>query len=152
MNGTSPANAGSSALRTERVLKADPRTVFNAFAQADSLARWWGPAGFTNTFQQFEFKTGGRWVFVMHGPDKRDYPNESLFREIQPDAKIAIEHIVPPWFLLTVTLTPHGNHTHLRWVQEFESPEMADRLRAICEPSNEQNLDRLESLLAPQNS
>jgi uncharacterized protein YndB with AHSA1/START domain len=42
------------------------------------LSRWWGPAGFTNTFEVCEFKKGGRWSFVMHGPDGRNYPNESV--------------------------------------------------------------------------
>ena len=41
-----------------------------------------------------------------------------------------------------------GDETYLAWVQEFESPEVAARMRAICEPANEQNLDRIESLLA----
>ena len=59
-----------------------------------------------------------------------------------------IEHIVQPLFELTVTLTPRGDKTHLAWVQEFESPDVAAKLRHICEPANEQNLDRLESVLA----
>jgi uncharacterized protein YndB with AHSA1/START domain len=135
-------------LSTERVLAANPRSVFAAFANPEWLAQWWGPSGFTNTFEQFEFKPGGRWVFVMHGPDGTNYANESVFREIQPDTRIVIEHVVKPWFRLTVSLTARGNQTHLAWDQEFESPEVAERLRPICEPANEQNLDRLQSLLA----
>lgn len=144
----SHANDPNAAVRTERVLSASPRKVFAAFQQPDRLAQWWGPSGFTNTFQRFEFTPGGRWVFVMHGPNGASYPNESVFREIQPDTRIVIEHVVTPWYRLTVTLTPHGDQTHLAWVQEFESPEMAAKLRRISEPANEQNLDRLQSLLA----
>ena len=33
------------------------------------------------TFHTFELWPGGRWRFVMHGPDGTDYPNESGFRE-----------------------------------------------------------------------
>jgi hypothetical protein len=51
-----------------------------------------------------------------------------------------------------VTLTPRGDKTHLAWVQEYESPEVAARLRPICEPANEQNLDRLQALLAREKS
>jgi hypothetical protein len=47
-----------------------------------------------------------------------------------------------------VTLTPRGGQTHLAWVQEFESAEMAARMRPLSEPANEQNLDRLDALLA----
>jgi len=137
-------------LRTERILSAPARKVFAAFEQPDRLAQWWGPNGFTNTFEQFEFKPGGRWVFVMHGPNGADYANESIFREIQPDTRIVIEHTVVPWFRLTVTLTARGDQTHLAWAQEFESAEVAERMRPLAKTANEQNLDRLESLLAGQ--
>lgn len=142
----------SAALITERVISISPRRIFAAFEQPEKLAQWWGPSGFTNTFEKFEFKPGGRWVFVMHGPNGADYPNESVFREIQPDYKIAIEHVVAPWFKLTVTLAARGKQTHLTWVQEFESAEVLTKLRHICEPANEQNLDRLEAMLARESS
>ncbi len=144
----SPAHDPDAAVRTERMISAGARTIFAAFEQPDRLARWWGPSGFTNTFERFEFTPGGRWVFVMHGPNGARYPNESVFREIQPDARIVIEHVVKPWYRLTVTLTPRGDGTYLTWVQEFESPEMAARMRPLSESANEQNLDRLQALLA----
>ena len=28
-----------------------------------------GPKGFTNTFQEFDLRPGGRWPFVVHGPN-----------------------------------------------------------------------------------
>lgn len=146
----SQANNLNAAVRTERVLSADPRKVFTAFGQPDQLAQWWGPEGFTNTFEQFEFKLGGGWVFVMHGPNGASYPNESVFREIQPAARLVIEHVVKPWYRLTVTLTDGGDRTHLAWVQEFESPEAAAKMRRLSETANEQNLDRLEALLASE--
>ena len=146
------ANNPNAVIGTERVLPASTRQVFAAFEQPELLARWWGPKDFTNTFELFEFKPGGRWVFVMHGPNGVNYPNESVFREIQPDAKIVIEHIVQPWFMLTVTLTARGEQTHLAWVGEFESPEVATMMRPLCEPANEQVLDRLQALLASEDS
>jgi uncharacterized protein YndB with AHSA1/START domain len=145
----SEANDPDAAVRTERLLPTDPRTVFAAFEQPDRLARWWGPSGFTNTFEHFEFKPGGRWVFVMHGPNGASYPNESVFREIQPE-RIVIEHVVKPWYRLTVTLTPEGDATRLAWVQEFESPQVAAKMRRITDTANEQNLDRLQSLLVDE--
>lgn len=142
----------SAALSTERVLPARPLEVFAAFERPDRLARWWGPSGFTNTFERFEFKPGGRWVFVMHGPNGADYPNESIFREIQPGARIVIEHVVKPWYMLTVTLTARGDQTHISWAHEFESPEVAARISPLVTTSNEQVLDRLQSLLANESA
>ncbi|MES2788845.1 MAG: SRPBCC domain-containing protein [Planctomycetota bacterium] len=135
-------------ISVERVLSASPPKVFAAFENPEQLAQWWGPSGFTNTFEQFEFKPGGQWVFAMHGPNGASYHNESIFREIQPDTKIVIEHTVEPWFKLTVTFTARGDQTHLAWDQEFESPEVAAKFRPLSATANEQNLDRLQSLLA----
>ena len=128
---------------TKREIPADPATVFAAFANPDLLAKWWGPAGFTNTFSQFEFREGGKWVFVMHGPDGTNYPNESEFTEIIPEQKIVIRHIVQPVFTLTVQISATENGSLVEWIQEFESEEVAKNVAHIVIPSNEQNLDRL---------
>ena len=134
-------------LCNERVLSSSPAQVFAAFEQPDQLAQWWGPAGFTNTFETFEFKPGGNWIFVMHAPNGTDYQNESVFREIEPNEKIVIEHTCKPWFQLTVTLTVREEGTHILWEQEFESPEVAESMRPLCQTANEQNFDRLQALL-----
>ena len=115
-------------------MSASPPKIFAAFEEPERLARWWGPKDFRNTYKEFEFKTGGRWVFVMHGPNGANFPNESVFREVLPDTKIVIGHDSAPRFTLTVTLTARGDKTHLAWVQEFESPELAARMHPICEP------------------
>jgi hypothetical protein len=44
--------------KTSRKIPATVEQVFAAF-QPKHLARWWGPAGFTNTFSICEFKNGG---------------------------------------------------------------------------------------------
>ena len=73
-----------STFKTSRAFAAAPEAVFAAFAAPERLATWWGPDGFRNTFETFEFKPGGQWRFIMHGPDGTDYPNESRFTQIEP--------------------------------------------------------------------
>ena len=73
-------------IRTSRQLDAKPEAVFAAIRDPVRLARWWGPDGFTNSFAVFEFKPGGRWQFVMHGPDGANYPNQAEFAEIVPNS------------------------------------------------------------------
>jgi uncharacterized protein len=136
-----------STLRTSRDLPHSPDAVYAAFASPDVLASWWGPDGFTNSFEVFEFQVGGRWKFTMHGPDGRNYPNESEFSALEPAAKVVIRHVSPPRFTLTVDLTPVAGGTHLEWQQAFEDRKTAQALKRIVEPANEQNLDRLARAL-----
>src|ERR1700730_9629904 len=56
-----------------RVINAPRELVFEAFTEVRHLSRWWGPDGFTTTTRAFEFRVGGEWEFVMHGPDGTDY-------------------------------------------------------------------------------
>ena len=132
--------------RTSREIPAPPSSVFAAFEDRTSLEIWWGPAGFTNTFETCEFKPGGRWSYVMHAPNGKDIPNESVFREIEPCKRILIQHESKPRYLLTVTLelTDNGG-TRVQWEQEFENPKVAGAIKHIVEPANEQNLDRLSA-------
>ena len=66
-----------STFTTSRQLAAIPSAVFAAINDPVRLARWWGPAGFSNRFDVFEFQAGGKWFFTMIGPDGKVYPNEA---------------------------------------------------------------------------
>ncbi|MCK6600529.1 MAG: SRPBCC domain-containing protein [Bacteroidetes bacterium] len=135
-------------LYSERLIPASPDKVFKAFRDAKILSYWWGPNGYSNTFHTFEFVPGGKWEFDMHAPNGVTYPNSSLFREIQPDSLIVIEHTVKPWFLLTVTLTEKETGTLVGWNQEFESPEFARAMRTLSESANTEVLDRLQTIVS----
>jgi uncharacterized protein YndB with AHSA1/START domain len=128
---------------TSREIPAPIEQVFAAISDPERLARWWGPAGFTNTFRVCEFKTGGHWSLIMHGPDGHNYPNENLFAEIEPPRKVIVEHPSQPKYRLTITLASSAAGTLVSWSQAFESDEFASRLEHIVVPANEQNLERL---------
>jgi uncharacterized protein YndB with AHSA1/START domain len=126
-----------------RDIPAAPPKVFAAISSPARLARWWGPEGFTNTFELCEFKPGGRWIFTMHAPGGTNYPNENRFVEIQDNAKIVIDHIFEPKFRLTITLTAINEGTQVSWNQALESDDFASKAAHIIIPANEQNLNRL---------
>jgi uncharacterized protein YndB with AHSA1/START domain len=133
-----------------REVSASPAAVFAAISDPVRLARWWGPEGFTNTFDLFEFQPGGRWKFTMHGPDGKDYPNEATFTQIEPNAKVRIRHTCAPYFELSIEFQEVKAGTLITWVQQFDDPQVAESIRHIVEPANEQNLTRLERELASQ--
>lgn len=121
--------------------------VFDAFSDAETLAKWWGPAGFTNTFHSFDFRTGGQWRFTMHSHDGHDFKNESFFKEISRPTRIAIEHVSTPKFVLEITLADSAEGTLMSWTQRFESPEMREKIAKYAIKANEEVFDRLASVL-----
>ena len=140
-------NAEDRTLRTSRTLPFPPDAVYGAFAVPEVLASWWGPDGFTNTFDVFDFKVGGRWKFVMHGPDGRNYPNENVFAVLEPGSRVVIRHDCAPYFTLEVQLAPATEGTRLTWEQVFDDARTAQAIRHIVGPANEQNIDRMIRVL-----
>lgn len=71
-----------------RVLHAPRELVWEAWTDPRHVVRWWGPRGFTTTTKRHDFRVGGYWEHVMHGPDGTNYPNKSRFLEIVPLERI----------------------------------------------------------------
>ncbi|WP_430462359.1 SRPBCC domain-containing protein [Thalassolituus sp. LLYu03] len=134
-------------LSTQRELPFTAADVFAAFAVPERLAQWWGPAGFTNTFDVFEFRTGGRWVFTMHAPDGQSYANDSRFVALVEGEQVVVEHLCAPHFVLTIGLSASDKGTLIRWDQVFDDEQTAAAVRAYAGEANEQNLDRLHAVL-----
>jgi len=145
---TEPDMHDDQTLATERLLSAPPERVWLALADPAQLARWWGPAGFTNEVERCEFREGGDWHFTMVGPDGQRYWNECRFDQLLPGRRAVIRHVNAPPFALTVTLSAEPGGTRVGWAQRFDTPELARALAGVCVPANEQNLDRLAALLA----
>jgi len=111
-----------------RLLDAPRKPVFAAFSDPKHLAQWWGPNGFTTTTHSFDFRPGGVWRFVMHGPDGRDYQNRITFDEILPPERIVYRHgggddVEPVQFTQTVTFEDVGGKTRLTWRGVFPTAE-----------------------------
>jgi uncharacterized protein YndB with AHSA1/START domain len=104
--------------------------VFEAFTRVRHLSRWWGPDGFTTTTRSFEFRVGGVWDFVMHGPDGTDYQEWITWREIVPQARIALLHGEyrddPNAFESVLTFEPAGEQTRIVMHTLFPSKELRD--------------------------
>ena len=119
-----------------RVFDAPRDLVFSAFTDAKHLAQWFGPNGFTTTTSAFDFRPGGVWRFVMHGPDGRDYQNRVTFDEIVRPERIVYHHgggedVESVLFRTTITLEDLGGKTRLTWRGDF--PTAAERDRVIKE-------------------
>lgn len=133
---------------TTRILNYSRESVFLAWTNPDLLAIWWGPAGFTNTFHEFDLRPGGKWIFTMHGPDKGNYQNECVFLKIEKPQLIVWDRMSKPLFRVVATFdeTNDGN-TKLIYRMQFATKDECDKIRAFAGEKNEENFDRLEAVL-----
>ena len=136
---------------SHRILPFPRSQVFAAHRDPASLAAWWGPAGFTNTFQEFEFREGGRWQFTMCGPDGGNYDNLWIFRRIVTDECLEMRHDCAPFFTMTITLTDVPDGAHVDWVATFDDAKVLAALLSMILKANEENFDRLETVLSHSN-
>ena len=113
-----------------RVIDAPREPVFEAFTQVRHLSRWWGPEGFSTTTRSFEFRVGGAWDFVMHGPDGTDYQEWITWREIVPPERIALLHGEsrddPDVFESVLAFEPAGDETRIVMRTVFPTKELRD--------------------------
>ncbi|RYE76736.1 MAG: ATPase [Myxococcales bacterium] len=113
-----------------RVIDAPRELVFEAFTEVRHLSQWWGPDGFTTTTRAFEFRVGGEWVFVMHGPDGTDYPEWIAWTEIVAPERIVLRHGEtrgdPDAFESVLTFAPDGAATRIEMRTVFPTRERRD--------------------------
>lgn len=132
-----------------REVTASIEKTFRAWTDPILLAQWWGPKGFTNTFHEHDLRPGGKWSFIMHGPDKQNYPNECVFIKIKPPVFISWNHLSKPVFQNQTSFEEISKEkTKVIFSMIFEDPDECNSLRAFILEKNEENFDKLEKVLA----
>jgi uncharacterized protein YndB with AHSA1/START domain len=134
-----------------RVIGAPRELVFEAFTEVRHFSQWWGPEGFTTTTRSFEFRVGGAWDFVMHGPDGTDYQEWIAWTEIAPPERIVLQHGEsrddPNAFESVFTFAPEGAATRIEMRTVFPTKELRDvaveKYRAV--EGGEQTLTKLSA-------
>jgi uncharacterized protein YndB with AHSA1/START domain len=145
-----------------RVFDAPRSLVFKVWTDSRHVAEWWGPDGFTTTVQEMDVRPGGRWCFVMRGPDGVDYNNLIVFTEVVEPERLVFSHGSgeegDPGFEATVTFVEEGARTRLTMRQvhataaardyvarEFHAVEMGNQTLARFGEYLEQTLAQSES-------
>ncbi len=133
------------------------KRVFNAWTDAESLAAWWGPKGFTNPVCEVDAKAGGAIRIDMHGPNGAVYPMAGVFHKIVKPGLIVFTSIAlkpedreTPLFevLNEVTFADEEGGTRVtnRATVTSATPEAAQALSGM-EEGWTQSMARLEKLL-----
>lgn len=115
-----------------RLIEGPREVVFRAYSEAEYLAQWWGPEGFTTSTHSFEFRVGGVWDYVMHGSDGTDYDNWIEWREITPSHRLVFLHGEraddPNMFTQTITFEEVDGGTQVTMRAVFPTVEYRDRV------------------------
>lgn len=56
--------------------------IFKAYTEADHLAKWWGPKGFTWVSCTLDLRPGGAFHYCMRSPNGGDMWGKFVYREI----------------------------------------------------------------------
>lgn len=80
-------------LTLEAEFDALPDQVWNLWADARKLERWWGPPGYPATFTAHDFRPGGRSEYYMTDPDGNQVPYLGYWEiiELDPPRSMHIE-------------------------------------------------------------
>ncbi|HNP31964.1 MAG TPA: SRPBCC family protein [Flavobacterium sp.] len=133
---------------TTRTFNVSKELLFTAWSNPEYLKKWWGPNGFTNTFTEFDFREGGTWDFIMHGPEKGNYHNVCEFVKIDPTNLIAWKRHSQPLFKVLFTFEALSNaQTKVVFKMIFDTEEECNKLKKFVVDKNEENFDRLEEQL-----
>ncbi len=97
----------------------------------EHLAQWYGPNGFTITTYEHDCRVGGRWRFMMHGPDGKDWPNRIEYREVVRPERLVYDHGSdvdddPDQFHVTISFDDEGGRTRLTSRMVFRTSEQRD--------------------------
>ena len=131
-----------------RIFDAPVELIFRAWTEPQHLQNWWGPNGFTNTFNEFDLRVGGRWSFIMHGSEKGHYHNECEFTEIIKPSLLSWKRHSKPLFNVRVTFEEVApGKTKVVFKQIFETARECSKVKKFAQDLNEENFDRLEKEL-----
>jgi uncharacterized protein YndB with AHSA1/START domain len=140
---------------TSRLLSAPRDLVWKALTAPEHIKHFWGPDGFTNSISHMDVKVGGEWLFTMHGPDGKDWPNRIIYRTVTAPSYLAWEHDGGKddpdghRFFGELELFEEGTKTRIELRMLESSLSARDAVAKYAGEGGRQNLERLAAYLAP---
>jgi uncharacterized protein YndB with AHSA1/START domain len=136
----------------ERIYDATVGAVWDAWTDLAKVQQWWGPRGFTLTMHSKDLKAGGHWHYTMHGPDGTDYPNKTIYHEVEKCKKLVYDHGAsddqPPLFRVTALFSEVDGRTKLQMTMALTTAEAAQSIRGFIKAAGgNATWDRLAEFL-----
>ncbi len=142
----------SRTIHLHRVLRAPPNRVWRAFTDADALAKWLPPYGFTCTVHELDARVGGRFRMSFRNfSNGQAHGFSGEYLELVPDSLIRYTDVfddpnLPGVLEVTVTLRPVLCGTELK-VEQAGIPEPIPL--EMCHLGWQESLTQLATLVEP---
>ena len=140
-------------VRLHRVLRAKPQKVYRAFVEADALARWLPPNGFTCTIEKLDARVGGSFKMAFRNfTSGNAHSFGGTYLELVPGQKLRYsdkfdDPNLPGEIMTTITLREVSVGTEITAVQEG-LPEAIPV--EMCYLGWQESLEHLMRLVEPE--
>jgi uncharacterized protein YndB with AHSA1/START domain len=141
-----------------RIYDAPVKMVWEAWADPEQAAKWWGPRGFTITNHSKDLRSGGHWAYTMHGPDGVDYENTTQYLEVEKYSRMVYDHgghkDRPPLFRVMVEFKEISkNKTQMEMTMIWDTAQAAAEAKKFIKQANGNSTwDRLGEYLEKETS
>ena len=79
-------------LAVERVMDVPVAAVWRAITER--IADWWCPRPWTTEIVGLDWRAGGRFAFLMHGPAGEAFPVDGVLLELVPERRIVFTNLI----------------------------------------------------------
>lgn len=136
-----------------RLFDASRHLVWEAMSKPEHVRRWWGALDDKHSMSvcEIDFRVGGAWRFVGHGP-QGEYGFHGEYREIVPPDRVVFTEIYDPFpddgSVVTSVLTEEDGKTRLTVTARYRTKEVRDFvIKTGMEEGAAISYDRLEDLV-----
>lgn len=115
-------------VRAERLYKASPERLYDAYTTPEQIKQWWGPAKYKITIDKMDFRVGGAWRFIHENDQGEQFAFNGVYKELDRPHKIVdtfeFEGIPGHVLIETTTFVPQlDGTTKLTVVSRYENIE-----------------------------
>jgi len=134
-----------------RVFNAPRQMIYDAWTKPELLKRWFGPRGWSLVVCEIDLRVGGKWRFVLRGPDGNEMGMGRVYRELAPPERdVHTEKFddYPGESLVTGVLTESAGKTTMTATILYPSQEVRDAvIKSGMEHGAAESYDRLAEML-----
>lgn len=130
-NATETKRVSDRELVLTSLIDAPREKLFRAWTEPALLKQWFAPSPWTTPHAEIDVRPGGSSLFVMRGPDGKEFPNPGVVLEVVKNEKLtftdaytkAWEPSAKPFMTVVLTFADEGGKTRytarvLHWTAE----------------------------------